>query len=211
MPVRWCSVRLFVFPPDSEPAFPPGLLVRHFVADGWLYALAAGTVEELQPLAQQVAAMKGQVHDMPAWLHTDMARNEAYVAARTGRARARGRGAARATVGAGRSPRTAHGARRCRAAAMGAAERTRAGVGRPVLLDHRAGPASWKVIASRAPSIGQARARSCTIRRRRRAPKRRCCSPIRGGRGHSRSSAARWACRRATRPIRARCSRSPCR
>ena len=76
------QVRLFVFPPDSEPAFPRGLLVRHFVADGWLYALAAGTVEELQPLAQQVVAMKGQVHDMPAWLHTDMARNEAYVAAR---------------------------------------------------------------------------------------------------------------------------------
>ena len=29
-------VRLFVFPADSEPAFPPGLLVRHFMADGWL-------------------------------------------------------------------------------------------------------------------------------------------------------------------------------
>jgi V/A-type H+-transporting ATPase subunit I len=75
-------VRLFVFPPDSEPAFPQGLLVRHFMAEGWLYALAAGTVEELQPLAQQVAAMKGQVHEMPVWLHTDMARNEAYVVAR---------------------------------------------------------------------------------------------------------------------------------
>ena len=75
-------VRLFVFPADSEPAFPPSLLVRHFMADGWLYALAAGTAEDLQPLAQQVAAMKGQVHDMPAWLHTDMTRNEAYVAAR---------------------------------------------------------------------------------------------------------------------------------
>jgi V/A-type H+-transporting ATPase subunit I len=76
------QVRLFVFPPDSEPAFPQGLLVRHFVADGWLYALAAGTGEELQPLLQQVAALKGQAHDMPNWLHTDMARNEAYVAAR---------------------------------------------------------------------------------------------------------------------------------
>jgi V/A-type H+-transporting ATPase subunit I len=75
-------VRLFVFPPDSEPAFPPDLLVRHFEADGWLHALAVGTVEELQPLAQQVAALKGQVHDTPAWLHTDMVRNEAYVAAR---------------------------------------------------------------------------------------------------------------------------------
>ena len=35
-----------------------------------------------QPLAQQAALLKGQVRDMPAWLHTDMARNEAYVAAR---------------------------------------------------------------------------------------------------------------------------------
>jgi V/A-type H+/Na+-transporting ATPase subunit I len=75
-------VRLFVFPPDSEPAFPQGLLVRHFVADGQLHALAVGTSDELLPLVQQAAAMKGQVHEMPSWLHTDMARNEAYVAAR---------------------------------------------------------------------------------------------------------------------------------
>jgi len=76
------QVRLFVFPPDSEPAIPPGLLVRHFSADGCLYALAVGTAAELQPLAQQTALLKGQAHDMPAWLHTDMARNEAYVTAR---------------------------------------------------------------------------------------------------------------------------------
>ncbi len=76
------QVRLFLFPPDSEPAIPPGLLVRHFVADGWFHALAVGTAAELQPLAQQAALLKGQVRDMPAWLHTDMARNEAYVAAR---------------------------------------------------------------------------------------------------------------------------------
>ncbi len=76
------QVRLFVFPPDTEPAFPSGLLVRHFVADGWLYALAVGTTAGLQPLAQQAAALKGQAHDMPAWLHSEMARNEAHVAAR---------------------------------------------------------------------------------------------------------------------------------
>ena len=76
------QVRLFVFPPDSEPAIPPGLLVRHFSADGNLYALAVGTAAELQPLAQQAALLKGQAYDMPAWLHTDMARNEAYVTAR---------------------------------------------------------------------------------------------------------------------------------
>ena len=76
------QVRLFVFPPDGEPAIPPGLLVRHFSADGNLYALAVGTAAELQPLAQQAALLKGQAYDMPAWLHTDMARNEAYVTAR---------------------------------------------------------------------------------------------------------------------------------
>ena len=76
------QVRLFLFPVDSEPAIPPGLLVRHFVADGWFHALAVGTAAELSPLAQQAALLKGQVRDMPAWLHTDMARNEAYVTAR---------------------------------------------------------------------------------------------------------------------------------
>ena len=76
------QVRLFLFPLDTEPAIPPGLLVRHFVADGWFHALAVGTAAELAPLAQQAALLKGQVRDMPAWLHTDMARNEAYVAAR---------------------------------------------------------------------------------------------------------------------------------
>jgi V/A-type H+-transporting ATPase subunit I len=75
-------VRLFVFPPDTEPAFPAGLLIRHFVAGGWLHALAAGTEQELQPLAHEVIALKGQVHDMPSWLRTDMAHNKAYVATR---------------------------------------------------------------------------------------------------------------------------------
>ena len=76
------QVRLFEFPPDSEPAFPKGLLVRHFVAGGHLHALAVGTSEELLPLAQQAAALKGHVHEMPCWLHADMAHNAAYVAAR---------------------------------------------------------------------------------------------------------------------------------
>jgi V/A-type H+-transporting ATPase subunit I len=75
-------VRLFVFPPDTEPVFPPGLLIRQFVAEGWLHALALGTADELQPLAQQVSSLKGQVHEMPPWLHADMAKNEAYVAER---------------------------------------------------------------------------------------------------------------------------------
>lgn len=75
-------VRLYVFPPETDPAIPPRLLLRQFVEDGELHALAVGTGEELAQLAQQAASLKGHVHDMPTWLVTDMARNEAYIDAR---------------------------------------------------------------------------------------------------------------------------------
>jgi V/A-type H+-transporting ATPase subunit I len=75
-------VRLFVFPPDCEPAIPPRLLLRQFTEDGELHALAVGGTEELAQLAQQTAALKGHVHEMPTWLETDMAKNDAHVAAR---------------------------------------------------------------------------------------------------------------------------------
>ena len=95
---------------------------------------------------------------MPSWLHTDMARNEAYVAAREAVARARGRRVARATVGAARSPRAAHRAGRRRAAAVGAAERPRAGIGQPVLLDHRLDQRARRSSPRQRPrSIGRAR------------------------------------------------------
>ena len=47
-----------------------------------MHALAVGTVDELTQLAQQVVALKGHVHDMPTWLQTDMAHNEAYIVTR---------------------------------------------------------------------------------------------------------------------------------
>jgi len=72
-------VRLFVFPPDADPAIPPRMLLRRFVEEGELHALAVGTAGELQQLAQQAAALKGQAFDMPTWLVTDMARNDAYI------------------------------------------------------------------------------------------------------------------------------------
>jgi len=75
-------VRLFVFPPDTEPIVPPRLLLRQFVEDGELHSLAVGTIDELQQLAQQAAALKGHAHDMPTWLQTDMAHNDAYIVAR---------------------------------------------------------------------------------------------------------------------------------
>ncbi len=76
------QVQLFSFPPETEPAIPRGLLVRQFIADEWLHVLAVGATADLQPLAQQAMALKGQVQDMPAWLQADMARNLAYVASR---------------------------------------------------------------------------------------------------------------------------------
>ena len=75
-------VRLYVFPPDADPAIPPRLLLRQFVEDGELHALAVGTADELDALAQQAASLKGHVHDMPTWLVTDMARNDTYIDAR---------------------------------------------------------------------------------------------------------------------------------
>jgi V/A-type H+/Na+-transporting ATPase subunit I len=72
-------VRLFVFPADIEPAVPPRLLLRRFVEDGELHALALGTADELTQLAQQAIAAKGHVHDLPAWLATDMRENDAYI------------------------------------------------------------------------------------------------------------------------------------
>ena len=75
-------VRLYVFPADAEPTVPPRLLLRRFVAEGELHALALGTVEEQAELAQQAASLKGHVHETPTWLVTDMARNDACVAAR---------------------------------------------------------------------------------------------------------------------------------
>ena len=75
-------VRLFVFAPDTEPIVPPRLLLRQFVEDGELHSLAVGTVDELAQLAQQATALKGHVHDMPTWLQTDMAHNDAYIVAR---------------------------------------------------------------------------------------------------------------------------------
>ena len=88
------------------------------------------------------------------------------------------------------------------------AERARAGGGRAVLLDHRLDERARRRTRSRdAIDRRGARALAALSAAAGRARRRRCCWPTRGGRGRSRSSAARSACRRATRPIRACCSR----
>ena len=68
-------MQLFVLPSATPPALPPKLLLHEFVADGFLYALALGTPDELAQLAQQAVAAKGRAFDVPTWLATGMPEN----------------------------------------------------------------------------------------------------------------------------------------
>ena len=97
------QVRLFVWP---RGAAPEGLeageragapLLRTFHTEGQHYALAVGDAEQMQALAQQVLALKGQVYELPPWLGPDRAGNEAAIEAR--------RLAAQAQEDAARAPR----------------------------------------------------------------------------------------------------------
>ncbi len=78
--------RLFVFPPDSEPEFPPGMLVHTIDLDHAmlcaLCALTVGAADEVEQLAQQAALLKGRAYDAPAWLRADAAETERYIAPR---------------------------------------------------------------------------------------------------------------------------------
>lgn len=60
--------RVLVCPEDSEPAMPPGVLVRRFVVAGTTHALVVGQDAELAALAVQVAGHKGTVHALPSWM-----------------------------------------------------------------------------------------------------------------------------------------------
>ncbi len=82
----WLHLRLFVLPPGSEPAqvLPVGdarldAVTCSVAVDGATHLLVAGRPQALQAMAQAVIAHKGGVHEAPAWLHADAARNLAYV------------------------------------------------------------------------------------------------------------------------------------
>src|SRR5512135_2738562 len=79
-------VRLFVFPPGSEPELPPGTLVRTVDLDHTmvcaLCALTVGAADDVQALAQQAALLKGRVYDAPPWLKADAEETERYIAPR---------------------------------------------------------------------------------------------------------------------------------
>jgi V/A-type H+-transporting ATPase subunit I len=92
--------RLAVFPPDSAPEFPPGVLVRRVEVDGtFLCALAIGASDDVDALAQQAALLKGRVYEAPSWLRADAAETERYVVPRL-EALGRDEEAARATLAA---------------------------------------------------------------------------------------------------------------
>jgi V/A-type H+-transporting ATPase subunit I len=71
--------RLFVFPAASMPPFPTSALIRRVEVQGLVHALVIAPVAGQHEIAQQVAALKGQVFEVPSWLKSDLALNAAYI------------------------------------------------------------------------------------------------------------------------------------
>ena len=82
-------LRLYALPPGTDleavlgPAA-PGLetLACPLMVDHAPHLLVAGAPAALQALAQRVSTLKGSSHEVPGWLQTDPAANEAHVQAR---------------------------------------------------------------------------------------------------------------------------------
>ena len=205
------QARLFVFAPEAEPTFPSGLLVRRFEIEGVVHALAVGTESDLQSVTQQLAALKGRTYSMPAWLRSDPRENAAYLASRID---ALEREAAELTT-----QLQALGARHDLGAVLGDAERLQWVIENVHALE--SGPLFCWITGWTSELAGdrlaQALERSGARAILRYPPAAvgddRAADPgqSRAGRDRSRSSAARSACRRATRPTRRRCSPSSCR
>ena len=78
------QVRLFVLPPGSatDAALMPGapgldLLASSLSIDDAPHLLMAGAPAALQAMAQRVSTQKGSSHEVPGWLQSDMAANQA--------------------------------------------------------------------------------------------------------------------------------------
>ena len=67
--------RLLVFPLDSKPELPDGVLVRRIEGDGVLCGLVVGTAEDLRALSVQCAAAKGRAYDAPPCLERGAAQS----------------------------------------------------------------------------------------------------------------------------------------
>ena len=76
------QARLFVWSAGDEPEPVLGPLVRTFEAGGERYTLALGEAPQMQALAEQALAQKGQAFELPPWLGVDRAGNEAAIEAR---------------------------------------------------------------------------------------------------------------------------------
>lgn len=74
---------LGVFPADAPPAPPPTGLVRIVTLDDAVYAVLVGTAEDLSHFHQQAAALKGRIHEIPAWLRPTVPETLGYIAARS--------------------------------------------------------------------------------------------------------------------------------
>jgi len=74
---------LGVFPADALPAMPPTGLVRTVALDDVICAVLVGTGEDLSHFHQQAAALKGRIHEIPAWLRPTVLETLAHIAART--------------------------------------------------------------------------------------------------------------------------------
>jgi V/A-type H+/Na+-transporting ATPase subunit I len=74
---------LGVFPPDAIVAAPPTGLVRIVPLEDATYGVLVGTREDLSHFHQQAAALKGRIHEIPAWLRQTVPETLTYIAART--------------------------------------------------------------------------------------------------------------------------------
>jgi V/A-type H+-transporting ATPase subunit I len=71
------------FPPEAVPVAPPSGLMRIVTLDDAVYAVLVGTGEDLSHFQQQAAALKGRIHEIPAWLRPTAPESLAYIAVRT--------------------------------------------------------------------------------------------------------------------------------
>jgi len=76
------QVRLFVWPAGDDADAGAQALLRTFEVGGERHTLALGTPAQLQALAQQAVALKGQALDLPTWLGSDRIHNESEIARR---------------------------------------------------------------------------------------------------------------------------------
>ena len=76
------SARVLVFPPGSEPAIPPAVLLLRFTAEHEAHALVLGAADAIDALERETAALRGSVVPLPNWLGVDATGNRAALGKR---------------------------------------------------------------------------------------------------------------------------------